>query len=146
MIKYNVRSNISTVKCLIHQSGRSSFHCHQYLTSSRFSQVSAETTRRHRCVTSLSGNLYIKKAVMSSGPQLAVCQVIPQLHLLEQVASAEHIGTTAENLLEAMMTHPDCEAKVWPFFHPSLLGLKGKCCDLYPLISADQRGEVGHQS
>ena len=64
--------------------------------------------------------------------------MIPQLHLLEQVASAEHIGTTAENLLEAMMTHPDCEAKVF------VVGVKDR--KEKENISADQRGEVGHKS
>ena len=37
---------------------------------------------------------------------------IPELHLLEQVASEQHIGTLAENLLEAMAQHPPCFAEV----------------------------------
>ena len=44
--------------------------------------------------------------------QLALAEVIPELHLLEQVASEEHIGTLAENLLEAMMDNDTCQAKV----------------------------------
>ena len=44
--------------------------------------------------------------------QLAIVPVIPQVHLLEQVASDQHIGTMAENLLEAMMENPTCQAEV----------------------------------
>ena len=44
--------------------------------------------------------------------QLALAEVIPELHLLEQVASEEHIGTLAENLLEAMTDNDTCQAKV----------------------------------
>ncbi len=39
-------------------------------------------------------------------------KVIPELHLLEQVASEQHIGTLAENLLEAMSDHPACYEEV----------------------------------
>ena len=39
--------------------------------------------------------------------------VIPQLHLLEQVASTvHHIGTLAEKLLEALRKNSDCDNKV----------------------------------
>ena len=44
--------------------------------------------------------------------QLALAEVIPELHLLEQVASEEHIGSLAENLLEAMTDNDTCQAKV----------------------------------
>ena len=47
-----------------------------------------------------------------SKTQLAIVAVIPQVHLLEQVASDQHIGTMAENLLEAMMENPTCQAEV----------------------------------
>ena len=47
-----------------------------------------------------------------SKTQLAIVPVIPQLHLLEQVASDRHIGTMAENLLEAMMENSTCQAEV----------------------------------
>ena len=47
-----------------------------------------------------------------SKTQLAIVPVIPQVHLLEQVASDQHIGTMAENLLEAMMENPTCQAEV----------------------------------
>ena len=45
--------------------------------------------------------------------QQALLAVIPKIHLLEQVASDQHIGTMAENLLEAMMENPACQAEVW---------------------------------
>lgn len=44
--------------------------------------------------------------------QLALVEVIPELHSLEQVASEEHIGTMAENLMEAMRDNPTCEEAV----------------------------------
>ena len=47
-----------------------------------------------------------------SKTQLAMVPVISELHLLEQVASDQHIGTMAENLLEAMMENPTCQAEV----------------------------------
>ena len=47
-----------------------------------------------------------------SKTQLAIVPVIPQVHLLEQVASDQHIGTMAENLLEAMMENSTCQAEV----------------------------------
>ena len=49
---------------------------------------------------------------LHSKTQLAIVPVISEVHLLEQVASDEHIGTMAENLLEAMMENPTCEAEV----------------------------------
>ena len=43
-----------------------------------------------------------------------VCEVVSQLHLLEQVSSTEHhIGTLAEKLLETMRTNPTCDEKVY---------------------------------
>lgn len=80
--------------------------------SSRSLLASVETIPEHRFVTFVHPSMYMVVMVIHHPTKSAVCQVIPQLHLLEQVASAEHIGTTAENLLEAMMSHPDCEAKV----------------------------------
>ena len=54
-------------------------------------------------------------------------EVISELHLLEQVASEEHIGTMAENLLEAMMDNSTCKTKVqrgyqafWRVVQPSI--------------------------
>ncbi len=44
--------------------------------------------------------------------QEALEEVIPELHLLEQVASEQHIGTLAENLLEVMADHPACYEEV----------------------------------
>lgn len=41
-----------------------------------------------------------------------VCDVVEQLHLLEQVSSAERIGTLAENLLERLRDNPICYEKV----------------------------------
>lgn len=38
--------------------------------------------------------------------------VIDEVHLLEQIASEEHIGTMAENLLEAMRDNPTCEEHI----------------------------------
>ena len=42
-----------------------------------------------------------------------VCSVVEQLHLLEQVSSAERIGTLTENLLERLRENPVCDEKVW---------------------------------
>lgn len=43
-----------------------------------------------------------------------LCEVVPQLHLVEQVASAEnHIGTLAEKLLEGMSENRACNEEVW---------------------------------
>lgn len=54
--------------------------------------------------------------------QLMVCDIIPQVHLLEQVSTSEHIGTLAENLLETMRENPVCEAAVRiGLFHVSIL-------------------------
>ena len=39
-------------------------------------------------------------------------EVISELHLLEQVASDQHIGTLAENLLEVVAEHPPCYEEV----------------------------------
>ena len=50
--------------------------------------------------------------IPSSILQLALVEVIPELHSLEQVASEEHIGTMAENLMEAMRDNPTCEEAV----------------------------------
>ena len=47
-----------------------------------------------------------------SKTQLAIVPVISEVHLLEQVASDQHIGTMAENLLEAMMENQTCQAEV----------------------------------
>ena len=44
--------------------------------------------------------------------QLALIAAIEKVHLLEQVSTEKHIGTLAENLLEAMMENPDCQAEV----------------------------------
>jgi E3 ubiquitin-protein ligase UBR4 len=38
--------------------------------------------------------------------------VVGELHSLEQVASDQHIGTLAENLLEAMMENKSCKEAV----------------------------------
>ncbi|XP_064395390.1 E3 ubiquitin-protein ligase UBR4-like isoform X5 [Halichondria panicea] len=39
-------------------------------------------------------------------------EVISELHLLEQVASDQHIGTLAENLLEVVAEHPPCYEEI----------------------------------
>ena len=39
-------------------------------------------------------------------------EMVPMLHKLEQVSSDEHIGTLAENLLDAVREHPTVAAKV----------------------------------
>lgn len=44
---------------------------------------------------------------------MLVCEkVIPIVHRLEQVSSGEHVGSLAENLLEALRTQPQCAEKV----------------------------------
>lgn len=44
---------------------------------------------------------------------MLVCEkVIPIVHRLEQVSSGEHVGSLAENLLEALRSQPQCAAKV----------------------------------
>lgn len=47
-----------------------------------------------------------------SKTQEALLSVVGELHSLEQVASDQHIGTLAENLLEAMMENKACEEEV----------------------------------
>ena len=47
-----------------------------------------------------------------SKTQEALLPVVGELHSLEQVASDQHIGTLAENLLEAMMENKTCEEEV----------------------------------
>ncbi|XP_039765320.1 protein purity of essence isoform X3 [Pararge aegeria] len=45
--------------------------------------------------------------------QMLVCEkAIPIVHRLEQVSSGEHVGSLAENLLEALRSQPQCAAKV----------------------------------
>ena len=44
--------------------------------------------------------------------QEALLGVVGELHSLEQVASDQHLGTLAENLLEAMMENESCEEEV----------------------------------
>ena len=39
-------------------------------------------------------------------------EVIPHLHLMEQVSSSEHIGTMAENLLRVLSENQTVNAKV----------------------------------
>lgn len=70
--------------------------------------------------------------------QEALMEAIPELHLLEQVASEQHIGTLAENLLEVMAEHPPCFAEVSRVVHLSLCthstgcdrtrNVAGPCC------------------
>ena len=48
-----------------------------------------------------------------SKTQDALLSVVGELHLLEQVASDQHIGTLAENLLEAMMENEICQEEVY---------------------------------
>lgn len=44
---------------------------------------------------------------------MLVCEkAIPIVHRLEQVSSGEHVGSLAENLLEALRSQPQCAAKV----------------------------------
>ncbi|XP_050663780.1 E3 ubiquitin-protein ligase UBR4 isoform X18 [Leptidea sinapis] len=45
--------------------------------------------------------------------QMLVCEkVIPIVHRLEQVSSGEHVGSLAENLLEALRSQPECAERV----------------------------------
>ncbi|MBA4719387.1 MAG: hypothetical protein HRO68_09945 [Nitrosopumilus sp.] len=44
--------------------------------------------------------------------QETLLSVVGELHSLEQIASDQHIGTLAENLLEAMMENTSCEDAV----------------------------------
>jgi len=45
--------------------------------------------------------------------QLAVAQdCIPIIHRLEQVSSDEHVGSLAENLLEALRSHPAVATRI----------------------------------
>ncbi len=53
--------------------------------------------------------------------------VIPILHKLEQVSSDEHVGTLAENLMDALKEHPQVVKKVVDRF-----SLKYIVCYLYP--------------
>ncbi len=48
--------------------------------------------------------------------QATLLTVVGELHSLEQVASDQHLGTLAENLLEAMRENKACEAKVRDWF------------------------------
>ena len=45
-------------------------------------------------------------------------EVIPHLHLMEQVSSSEHIGTMAENLLHVLSENETVNAKVKSKFPP----------------------------
>lgn len=47
-----------------------------------------------------------------SKTQETLLSVVGELHSLEQIASDQHIGTLAENLLEAMMENESCEEEV----------------------------------
>ena len=42
----------------------------------------------------------------------ALLPAVSKLHLLEQIASDQHIGTLAENLLETMLENSECETEV----------------------------------
>jgi len=47
-----------------------------------------------------------------SKTQEALLPAVSKLHLLEQIASEQHIGTLAENLLETMLENTRCEEEV----------------------------------
>ncbi len=47
-----------------------------------------------------------------SKTQTALLAAVGKLHLLEQIASDQHIGTLAENLLEAMLENAQCKEEV----------------------------------
>ncbi|CAG9110050.1 unnamed protein product [Plutella xylostella] len=47
-----------------------------------------------------------------SGMLVCAEKVIPIVHRLEQVSSGEHVGSLAENLLEALRSQPQCAVKV----------------------------------
>lgn len=53
--------------------------------------------------------------------QVVAVAAIEKIHLLEQVSTEKHIGTLAENALEAMMENPDCQAEVGPFIPAELV-------------------------
>ena len=68
-------------------------------------------------------------------------EVISELHLLEQVASEQHIGTLAENLLEVIAEHPSCYDEVrldtYKFFESfvqSFCSTPSLCCSLSVLF------------
>ena len=44
--------------------------------------------------------------------QVAAVTAVERVHLLEQVSTEKHLGTLAENVLEAMMENPDCQGEV----------------------------------
>ena len=81
-----------------------------------------------------------------SKTQAALLPVVGQLHLLEQIASDQHIGTLAENLLETLMENAKCQEAVSVslplltfFSHFSLLIVFPPC----PVVSSfiDQASE-----
>ena len=49
--------------------------------------------------------------------QLIGKDIIPVLHKLEQVSSDEHIGTFAENLIEALKENEQVKARVSAILH-----------------------------
>ena len=59
-----------------------------------------------------------------SKTQEALLTVVDELHLLEQVASDQHIGTLAENLLEAMMENKACQDEVFLWSSPHSIYFK----------------------
>lgn len=69
--------------------------------------------------------------------------VISELHLLEQVASEQNIGTLAENLLETMSEHPPCYAEV-SSLHELINGRNRSSLLLVTFDPADQGGAQGH--
>ena len=48
--------------------------------------------------------------------KVLVGEVIPHLHLMEQVSSSEHIGTMAENLLRVLSENESVNAKVFKLY------------------------------
>lgn len=79
-----------------------------FYTCTIFSHSSSYYTSHKRTLPLLSPLTPTPSFVL----QLALVEVIPELHSLEQVASEEHIGTMAENLMEAMRDNPTCEEAV----------------------------------
>jgi E3 ubiquitin-protein ligase UBR4 len=53
-------------------------------------------------------------------------EILPILHNLEQISSDEHVGSLAENLLEALKENATVAAKVWYFAFSSSQSLFGR--------------------
>ena len=48
--------------------------------------------------------------------QVAAIAAVEKVHLLEQVSTEKHLGTLAENVLEAMMENTECQSEVYTMY------------------------------